>query len=82
MMTHPENASVAWSHSLFTRWLLPACLVGMAVTAGRGDAATNSPTTLAAFAGKLTGEAPPPTEPLSLWYRQPATVWTSAPAGG
>ena len=77
-MTHPENATVAWSHSLFIRWLLPACLVVMAVTAGRGYAATNSPTALAAFAGKLTGEAPSPAETFSLWYRQPATVWTSA----
>ena len=35
-------------------------------------------TSLAAFTGTLSGEAPPPTEPLSLWYRQPATAWTSA----
>jgi alpha-L-fucosidase 2 len=41
-------------------------------------AATNAPTTMPAFAGKLTGEAAPPSEKLSLWYRQPATVWTSA----
>jgi alpha-L-fucosidase 2 len=40
-----------------------------------GFAAT---TTLPAFTGELTGEAPPPGEPLSLWYRQPATTWTSA----
>jgi alpha-L-fucosidase 2 len=78
MMIHPENATVAWSHSRFTPWLLPASLVVIAVTAGRGYAATNSPTNLAAFAGQLTGEAPPPAEPLIFWYRQPATVWTSA----
>ncbi len=35
-------------------------------------------TSLPAFAGTLTGEAPPSAEPLSLWYRQPATAWTSA----
>jgi alpha-L-fucosidase 2 len=35
-------------------------------------------TSLPAFTGALTGEAPIPSEPLSLWYRQPATAWTSA----
>ena len=32
---------------------------------------TNNPT--ASF--KFTNDAPPPTEPLTLWYRQPATKW-------
>ena len=41
-------------------------------------AATNSPTTMPAFGGKLVGEAAAPSEPLSLWYRQLATQWTSA----
>jgi len=27
---------------------------------------------------QLTGSASPPTEPLSLWYRQPARAWTEA----
>ncbi len=35
-------------------------------------------TSLPAYTGTLTGEAPPPAEPLSLWYREPATAWTSA----
>jgi alpha-L-fucosidase 2 len=26
----------------------------------------------------FTGEAPPPAEPLSLWYRRPATAWVQA----
>ena len=30
------------------------------------------------FAGKLTGEATAPQEPLSLWYRKPATQWVEA----
>lgn len=30
----------------------------------------------------FTGEAPPPAEPLSLWYRQPAPDWVSALAVG
>ncbi|MGD0207217.1 MAG: glycoside hydrolase family 95 protein [Verrucomicrobiota bacterium] len=33
---------------------------------------------LPAFTAELSGEAPPPAEPLSLWYRQPATNWVSA----
>jgi alpha-L-fucosidase 2 len=35
-------------------------------------------TSLPAFSGQFQGEAPAPAEPLSLWYRQPATLWTSA----
>ena len=34
------------------------------------------------FGGELTGEAPPPTEPLSLWYRRPARQWVEALALG
>ena len=33
---------------------------------------------LPAFTGEFLGEAPPPSEPLSLWYRQSATNWVSA----
>ena len=33
---------------------------------------------LPAFTGDFLGEAPPPSEPLSLWYRQSATNWVSA----
>ncbi len=33
---------------------------------------------LPAPTAELSGEAPPPAEPLSLWYRQPATNWVSA----
>jgi alpha-L-fucosidase 2 len=36
---------------------------------------TNS---LPVFTGEFSGEAPPPAEPLSLWYRRPATNWVSA----
>ncbi len=32
----------------------------------------------AGFDGELVGEATPPTQPLSLWYRQPATKWSEA----
>jgi alpha-L-fucosidase 2 len=34
------------------------------------------------FAGEFTGEAPPPEEPLSLWYRRPARQWVEALAIG
>ncbi|MGA2279522.1 MAG: glycoside hydrolase family 95 protein [Verrucomicrobiota bacterium] len=33
---------------------------------------------LPVFTGEFSGEAPAPAEPLSLWYRQPATNWVSA----
>jgi alpha-L-fucosidase 2 len=45
-----------------------------ALFAGGGAAPGVAP----AFTGQLAGEAPPPAEPLALWYRQPASVWTSA----
>src|SRR5579862_8379975 len=35
-------------------------------------------TGLAPFTGELKGQAPAPAEPLTLWYRQPATQWTQA----
>jgi alpha-L-fucosidase 2 len=34
------------------------------------------------FGGQLVGEAPPPGEPLSLWYRRPAKEWVEALAVG
>src|SRR5512136_2234164 len=58
----------------FRNFWLVTC-VAVAVLGVRG---TFAATSLPAFAGTLTGQAPPPAEPLSLWYRQPATVWTSA----
>ncbi len=36
----------------------------------------------AEFDGEFTGEAQAPAEPLSLWYRRPAKVWTEALAIG
>src|ERR1044071_2333917 len=30
------------------------------------------------FAGELTGDAAPPAQPLSLWYRRPADKWVEA----
>jgi len=42
---------------------------------GAPGGTTNS---LPVFTGEFSGEAPPPAEPLSLWYRQPATNWVSA----
>ncbi|MHB1034333.1 MAG: glycoside hydrolase family 95 protein [Pirellulales bacterium] len=41
-------------------------------------AAPRTPNKAPEFTGKLSGDAPPPSEPLSLWYREPATAWTSA----
>ncbi len=56
---------------------LVACMVVAAMAAQVGFAAS-APSRIPAFTGQLSGEAPPPAEPLSLWYRQPATAWTSA----
>ncbi len=54
-------------------WLLAStAILSLAV---RTSIAASS---LPAFTGQLTGEASAPAEPLSLWYRQPATAWTSA----
>lgn len=39
---------------------------------------TGAATNLAPFSGELKGEAPAPAEPLTLWYRQPGTAWTTA----
>jgi hypothetical protein len=65
-------------HFLMPRY---SCLLACAVVATTGTQvgfAAIPPTTVPSFTGKLAGEAPPPSEPLSLWYRQPATLWTSA----
>ena len=40
------------------------------------------PSLSAAFDGEFTGEAPPPEEPLCLWYRRPARQWVEALAIG
>lgn len=36
------------------------------------------PLTLFPYAGEFIGEAPPPEQPLSLWYRRPANLWPEA----
>jgi alpha-L-fucosidase 2 len=41
-------------------------------------AAIKKPTTLPAYDGTLAGQTTAPQEPLSLWYRQPAKIWTEA----
>ncbi len=45
-------------------------------------ASPNVGTGLPEFEGEFVGEAPAPEEPLSLWYRRPAKVWTEALAIG
>jgi alpha-L-fucosidase 2 len=53
-------------------------IVTLAMVAILGVGINFAATSLPAFTGTLSGEASPPAEPLSLWYRQPATAWTSA----
>ena len=57
-------------------WLV-ACVIVVAMAAQVGFAAVPA-FRVPVFTGKLTGEAPPPAEPLTLWYRQPAAQWTAA----
>jgi len=53
------------------------CIVSVAIVV-LGIKVAVAASSLPAFNGQLIGEAPPPTEPLTLWFRQPATLWTSA----
>src|SRR5436190_12122451 len=76
MMTPPKPLWVGWLG--LPHFVGVAFIVVVVLAAQSARSATNSPTTTPTFAGNLTGEALPPAEPLSLWYRQPATVWTSA----
>jgi len=57
-----------------TRFWLAASVALAAAGVRVNDAATSMP----AYTGQLTGEAAAPAEPLTLWYRQPGTAWTSA----
>ena len=67
--------------TILIRAVLAATLTSALVPtrAGAADANTNRVTL---FAGQLTGEAAPPAEPLSLWYRRPAADWVQALAVG
>jgi alpha-L-fucosidase 2 len=53
-----------------------AVLLGAAAPAFAQPAAP--PYEIPAFAGRLLGQAAPPDEPLSLWYRRPAIAWEQA----
>ena len=57
-------------------WLIASMAAALIGT--RAGFAAVPPMDVPSFTGELTGEAPPPSEPLSLWYRQPAALWTSA----
>ncbi len=69
------NLNIKQNITMFRKYLL---VVFMAVVMLGSVQESFAATSLAAYTGTLTGEAPPPTEPLSLWYRQPGTSWTSA----
>ena len=62
----------------FDRVVIAALTLVVLIETRIVSAGTNSPTTIPAFAGTLTSQSSPPTESLSLWFRQPATDWTSA----
>ena len=69
------NRDIKQSMMTFRNFWVIAC---MAVVIFGSFQVIFAATSLPAYTGTLTGEAPPPDEPLSLWYRQPATAWTSA----
>src|SRR5215472_10018725 len=57
-------------------WLLVLVLVSFqSLVTAATDSATNNNVV-------LVGDAPPPNEPLTLWYRQPALKWVEALAVG
>jgi alpha-L-fucosidase 2 len=69
------------SHSIkqnFMKFRISLLIACAAIVILGGVQVIFAATSLSAFTGTLTGEAPPPSEPLSLWYRQPGTAWTSA----
>ncbi|MFZ0827017.1 MAG: glycoside hydrolase family 95 protein [Verrucomicrobiia bacterium] len=65
------------SHLCQRSTTIAAALVACAIVQVHG-AAGETADTLPVFTGEFSGEAAPPAEPLSLWYRQPATNWVSA----
>jgi len=69
------NRDIKQSMMTFRNFWVIAC---MAVVIFGSFQVIFAATSLPAYTGTVTGEAPPPDEPLSLWYRQPATAWTSA----
>ena len=69
------NLNMKHNITTLKKYLLIACIAVVMLGSVQDSFAATS---LAAYTGTLTGEASPPAEPLSLWYRQPATAWTSA----
>ncbi|MBN2589767.1 MAG: glycoside hydrolase family 95 protein [Sedimentisphaerales bacterium] len=69
------NLNIKHNITTLRKFLLIVC---MAVVMFGSVQVSFGATSIAPYAGTLTGEASPPSEPLSLWYRQPATAWTSA----
>ena len=63
-------------------WNLPAT-PGRTIRVSAGGLSLTRPLESAVgFQGEFHGDAPPPREPLSLWYRRPATEWVQALAIG
>lgn len=65
--------------------LLAWVLAAFALAAGQEQFTAKGPQsqsraggTVDTYGGEFMGEAPPPEEPLSLWYRRPAKQWVEA----
>jgi alpha-L-fucosidase 2 len=60
--------------TFLTTWLVLLVLAGQRVSHDRSLAAFSNP----GYPGEFIGQAAPPAEPLSLWYRQPAREFMQA----
>jgi alpha-L-fucosidase 2 len=65
----PEGVIAEWDLSAALGRVIPAAVGTLALR--RGEWAYE-------YTGELTGQAAPPAQPLSLWYRQPARRWEEA----
>ena len=58
--------------------VLAASVLAATKWAYAAEPRTQQPQNFDGHAGEFTGEAEPPEEPLSLWYRRPAKEWVEA----
>ena len=63
---------------IFKKFMPAVCVLFFSILTQVHGASGGTTNFLPAFTGEFSGEAPPPAEPLSLWYRQPATNWVGA----
>src|SRR5437899_2285388 len=79
IITQRESQSQYQMRALF---IVAFAALTLALSHAQQPRYVESANSASAFAGEFTGEAPPPEEPLSLWYRRPARQWVEALAIG